>query len=70
MKKNKRPTMLEISKLANCHIDTIFRIKRGSNKPSIELAKKLEEVLGIDRRRFMWPEDFGDPWEVFYDKYK
>lgn len=26
-------------------------------------AKKLEQLTGIDRRRFVWPDEFGDPWE-------
>lgn len=56
--------------MAGVHIDTIFRIKSGRNHPSYKLAKKLEEVLGIDRRRFLYPDEFGDPWEVFEQKYQ
>ena len=70
MKKLKKPSMREIAEAADCHIDTIFRIRSGRNHPSWKLAKKLEEVLGIDRRRFLHPDEFGDPWEVFEEKYR
>lgn len=66
----KRPSMRKIAEEAGCHIDTIFRIKRDDNKPSPNLAKRLEEVTGIDRRRWLWPEDFGDPWLAFKEKYE
>ena len=68
--KNNRPSMRIIAGMVGVHIDTIFRIKRGDNRPSPDLAKKLEKALKIDRRRWVWPEDFGDPWEVFFDRYK
>jgi hypothetical protein len=51
------------------HIDTIFRIKARRNHPSPELARKLEKFLNIDRRRFLYPEEFGDPWEVLNERY-
>lgn len=62
--------MRNIADMAGCHIDTIFRIKRGSNRPSPELAKKLEDIVGVDRRCWLWPEDFGNPWDKFYSRYK
>ena len=62
--------MREIAEMVGCHIDTIFRIKRAENRPSIELAVKLERALKIDRRRFLWPEEFGDAWKVFEARYK
>lgn len=62
--------MREIAEACGCHIDTIFRIKRKECRPSPELAEKLEEYLNIDRRRWVWPEKFGDPWEVFYKRYE
>jgi len=66
----KHPPMREVAEMVGCHIDTIFRLKRGDNRPSIDLAVRLEKALGIDRRRWLWPEEFGDPWEVFYNRYK
>ena len=62
-------TVKAISEKVGCHIDTLFRIKSRRNRPSAVLAKKLEETLGVDRRRWMWPEDFGDPWEALKKKH-
>jgi plasmid maintenance system antidote protein VapI len=59
-----------IAEAVGCHIDTIFRIKRAENRPSIELAVRLEKFLKIDRRRWLWPEEFGDPWAIFYARYE
>ena len=59
-----------IAEMVGCHIDTIFRIRRADNMPSPDLAVRLEKALKIDRRRWLWPDEFGDPWKVFYDRYK
>jgi len=68
--RDKKPSIRLIAEKMNCHIDTLFRIKSGRNKPSPKLAKKLEQVLGIDRRRWLWPDEFGDPWQALEEKYK
>lgn len=60
----------EIAEGTDVCIDTIFRIKAGRNKPSPGLAAKLEGFLGIDRRRWIWPEEFGDPWDKFNEMYE
>lgn len=44
------------------HPDTLIKARRaGSTKP--ETAKELERITGLDRRMFMYPDEFGDPWE-------
>ena len=43
------------------HPDTLIKARRArSTKP--ETAKELERVTGLDRRMFMYPDEFGDPW--------
>jgi len=62
--------MRELAEMVGCHIDTLFRIKGRRNNPSISLAKKLEEMTGIDRRRWLYPDEFGDPWVILYKKHE
>jgi len=33
--------------------------KRNAGK---ELSKKLEKVTGIHRSKWLWPNEFGEPW--------
>jgi plasmid maintenance system antidote protein VapI len=39
----------------------ISRILNGTRSPSADMAVKLEEATGIDRRAWMWPEDYQNP---------
>jgi transcriptional regulator with XRE-family HTH domain len=51
----------EIAKAAGItrqHIDYIFA---GKRRPSAELATELERITGIDRRAWLWPEEFQNP---------
>lgn len=36
-------------------------ILRGQRRPSPELAKRLERATGIDRRAWLWPDEFPNP---------
>ena len=36
-------------------------ILNGTRTPSPKLASILEEVTGIDRRAWLWPEEFENP---------
>ncbi len=58
----KRLTNKQIADNLGCHIDTIFKYKRRAISPSLEIAKKAEELFGIDRLRFLYPDEYGDPW--------
>ncbi|WP_139163863.1 helix-turn-helix transcriptional regulator [Desulfoluna spongiiphila] len=38
-------------------------IKNGRRRVTPSLALKIEQVTGIDRRKWLWPDEFGCPWE-------
>lgn len=59
----KKITNKKIAEKLGCHIDTIFRFKRRATYPSREMAKKCEQEFGIDRIKFLYPEEYGDPWK-------
>ena len=43
------------------HRDTLVKVRRfGTTKPST--ARELELLTGVDRRRFLWPDEYGNPW--------
>ena len=43
--------------------DTLIKARRKrSTRP--ETARELERITGLDRRMFLWPDEFGDPWEI------
>ena len=50
-----------LSEKVGKHVDTLYRAKRNGTA-SKELARDLEKITGIDRRKFMYPNEFGDPW--------
>lgn len=45
------------------HVDTLVKARRKRTTKAITAAQ-LEKVTGIDRRKFLWPEEFGDPWKL------
>lgn len=40
------------------HMNDIIKRRR---RPSVDLAKRLENITGIDRRAWIWPDDFSNP---------
>ena len=40
----------------------IWSILNGKSNPSPELAKKLEQVTGISRLCWLYPEEFPNPY--------
>lgn len=48
------------------HRDTLDKA-RTKGTTSTKLARRLEELTGIDRRRFLYPSEFGDPWPEIVD---
>lgn len=48
-------TQEELAKRCGVVRQTIGEIERGQNKPSVELAKKLGQILNVD-----WTEFFSD----------
>jgi hypothetical protein len=58
-----RPKILDfkgISQKVPCSLKHVYDVFTGAC-PGPELAKRLEEVTGIDRRCFIWPEEFPHP---------
>jgi hypothetical protein len=56
-------TIPEIAKELKIHPDTLYKAKR--NKAiSKRLAKKLEDLTGIQRLRWLYPDDYGDHWNI------
>lgn len=41
---------------------SISKYRRGITLISTEKGKRLEQITGIDRRKFCWPDEFGNPW--------
>jgi len=51
-----------LAEACDVHIDTLFKIKRGVSGPSPKLAKILEIETGVDRLKWLYPDEYGDPW--------
>ena len=54
IRKEKGFTQEQLANVCGVQLTTITMIETGNNSPSVELAKKLGEVLGID-------------WKVFFE---
>ena len=54
LRKEKGFTQEQLANVCGVQRTTITMIETGNNSPSVELAKKLGEVLGID-------------WKVFFE---
>lgn len=37
-------------------------IRRKARRPSSDLAGQLEALTGVDRRLWLWPSQYGDPF--------
>lgn len=51
----------EIAKLVGVHQTTISRWMNGSRNISPKAAVALERATGIDRRAWLWPDEFPNP---------
>ena len=40
----------------------VSKWKTGRTEMRAAHAKKLEQLTGINRLRFLYPDEFGDPW--------
>ena len=47
---------------------TVYKWAKKIHGVTPVVAKQLEEITGIDRRRFCWPEEFSDPWPEVFQK--
>ena len=52
----------ELSEKVGRHQSTVSRWLSGARAISPEEAVKLEEVTGIDRRAWLWPQEWANPW--------
>ena len=54
-------TIKTLAETCNVHTETLFKIKRGVSKSSAKLAVKLEEATGVDRLKWLYPDEYGNP---------
>jgi len=52
----------KLAKRLGVHPDTLYRIKRRQSSPSSRLAKRLEPLTGVSRLKWLYPDEYGDPW--------
>ncbi|BCS94541.1 hypothetical protein DSLASN_01730 [Desulfoluna limicola] len=52
-----------LSKKAGVHPTTLYKAKAGLTFISPKLAEKLESITGIERCKWIWPKEYGDPWK-------
>jgi len=52
----------EIAIKVNVTRQTIHNIFKGRRRPSPELAKKLEQVTGVPRLCWLYPDEFPNPY--------
>lgn len=50
--------------------NTPYKWTRELNGVSKKAAKKLEKITGINRLRFLYPDEFGPPWDELESFYK
>ena len=58
----KHGDQIEIAKRVKCKGGTLCDILRGRRRPSPGLAKRLEEVTGIARHAWLWPDEYKNPY--------
>jgi hypothetical protein len=52
-----------LAKQCKVHPDTLYKAKRKGSM-SKSLAKKLENITGIKRLMWLYPDEYGDPWRL------
>lgn len=52
----------EIAKTAEISLRHFDYILRRERRASPDVAKRLEKTLGIDRRAWVWPDEFPNPF--------
>lgn len=50
----------KVAEALGCTEDCIFKKERGDRPISLKDAKALEKLFGIDRRFWLYPEEFSD----------
>jgi DNA-binding transcriptional regulator YdaS (Cro superfamily) len=57
----KRGKQKRFAKLLGVSIQHMNDIMNRRRRPSPEMAVQLEELTGVDRRAWLWPDDFENP---------
>ena len=53
----------DLAKKCGVTPDTLYRAKRMGYM-SKKLAKKLEDITGVKRLMWLYPDVYGDPWKL------
>ena len=56
-------TIPELAKELDEKPDVLYKARRNQ-AVSKRLAKKLEDFTGIQRLRWMYPDEFDNPWKI------
>ena len=64
--KLKKWRVSELAKRIGVNRDTLDKARRKGTT-STRTAKKLELMTGVDRLKFLYPDEFGDPWAELLD---
>jgi len=51
-----------LAKKIGCTVDMLYKHKRGDITMSKTMAKKAERATRIDRLKWMYPKEYGNPW--------
>ncbi|MBF0121253.1 MAG: hypothetical protein HQK79_20660 [Desulfobacterales bacterium] len=57
-----KKSLVEIAQKVDVTSKYLSDISLKRRRPSPKLARKLEIIFKVDRRKFLYPEEFGDPW--------
>ena len=60
---NKLLSKINIKYGTKYRIDTLRKARNNPDGVSKKLSKRLEGVTGIPRLRFLYPDEYGNPWE-------
>lgn len=61
-KKQNGLTDAQLSQSLGISIIYLRKLRYGERKPTKRVAEALERVTGIDRRAWLWPEEFHNPY--------
>ena len=56
-------TMKSLAEKVGCTPDTLFKHKGRRANVSARLAMRLEKLTGISHSKWLYPEQYGNPWD-------
>ena len=54
--------LTEIAEKVEITAQYLGLIRCGKRNTGKDLAKRLEKATGIHRSKWLWPDEFGEPW--------